>query len=280
MPQQTALHAPLSVGAIPTPNSQAGTLQPPTSPMANMNLQNNGYGQQNGGYGQNRATDEKKDNSYYQPQPTPVASQPPPAYAPPPGPPPQANYPPLAQATALYPYNSNDAGDLALQPNDHITVTEYMNAEWWKGRSSRTGQEGIFPRSYVRVIEDKGTTSGTTNNYGNAPLEVSGEFSNTTLSGLPRSALIDSQVWATAKARLPASSKRTARSSARSLVMLPSSVLVLPWVAISSTASSRFALIKFAIARRLRHSVGYLVHMWPSRLTTQWKFSGSFFCGC
>lgn len=134
--------------------------------MNNMNLQNNGYGA-------NRATDEKKDNSYYQPAATP---QPPPAYGAPPGPPPQANYPPLAQATALYPYNSTDAGDLALQPNDHITVTEYMNAEWWKGRSSRTGQEGIFPRSYVKVIEEKAPASSTTNNYGNMPLEVSGKF--------------------------------------------------------------------------------------------------------
>ena len=66
-------------------------------------------------------------------------------------------------------------GDLALQPNDHITVTEYMNAEWWKGRSSRTGQVGIFPRSYVKV-DEKAPPASTTNNYGNAPLEVSGEL--------------------------------------------------------------------------------------------------------
>jgi hypothetical protein len=96
----------------------------------------------------------------------------PPAYNNPP--PPVANYPPLAQATALYPYNSTDAGDLELQPNDHITVTEYMNAEWWKGRSTRTGREGIFPRSYVKVIEEKAAALNTTENYGNAPLEVSG----------------------------------------------------------------------------------------------------------
>lgn len=25
-----------------------------------------------------------------------------------------------------------------------------MNADWWKGRSERTGAEGIFPRAYVR----------------------------------------------------------------------------------------------------------------------------------
>jgi hypothetical protein len=134
--------------------------------MNNMNLHSNGYGQQNNSH------DEKRDNSYYQPSPAAAAA--PPAYGAPPGPPPQANYPPLAEATALYPYNSNDAGDLALQPNDHITVTEYMNAEWWKGRSSRTGQVGIFPRSYVKV-EEKAVPASTTNNYGNAPLEVSGK---------------------------------------------------------------------------------------------------------
>jgi LAS seventeen-binding protein 1/2 len=115
---------------------------------------------------------EKQDNSYFQQPNTP--QPPPPAYNAPP-PQPQWNAaPPLAQATALYAYTSTDAGDLELQPNDHVTVTEYMNAEWWKGRSSRTGQEGIFPRSYVKVIEEKGPVASTSNNYGNAPLEVSG----------------------------------------------------------------------------------------------------------
>lgn len=87
--------------------------------------------------------------------------------------------PPLATATALYAYTSADAGDLELQPNDHIAVTEYMNAEWWKGKSSRTGHEGIFPRSYVKVIDEKGMASGSApaanyaNSYGNMPLETS-----------------------------------------------------------------------------------------------------------
>jgi len=181
LPQQTALHAPISVGAVPTAPSQAGTLQPPpTAGMNGMNLNNqNGYGQQSNGYAQNNGygADNEKSGSYYQPQPA-AASQAPPAYGAPPGPPPsQANFPPLAHATALYAYNSSDAGDLALQPNDQITVTEYMNAEWWKGRSARTGQEGIFPRSYVKVDEKAPAASSTTNNYGNAPLEVSGKLS-------------------------------------------------------------------------------------------------------
>ena len=61
-------------------------------------------------------------------------------------------------------------------PGDRIAITEYMNAEWWKGRNERTGQEGIFPRSYVNVSEEKGPTVPAAadqpqpSNYGNMPL--------------------------------------------------------------------------------------------------------------
>ncbi|KAK5133498.1 hypothetical protein LTR08_007635 [Meristemomyces frigidus] len=169
IPPQTALHAPLSVGAVPTTAPAVGAPQPPTAAMNNINLQN---GQRNGAApnGNSHGT-EKSDSAYYQPTPSPAP--PPPAYNS--TPPPQANWPPLAQATALYAYTSADAGDLELQPNDAVTVTEYMNAEWWKGTNARTGMEGIFPRSYVKVAEDKaavGASNGSS--YGNAPLDVSG----------------------------------------------------------------------------------------------------------
>lgn len=166
IPSQTALHAPISVGAVPSavnaPTSPVHSPLPPTSSLNNLSLNNQRNGSTNGNYNEK--------SEYFQPSSTP---QPPPAYNN--APPPAANWPPLAQATALYAYNSTDAGDLALQPNDHVTVTEYMNAEWWKGRSTRTGQEGIFPRSYVKVIDEKGPPqqNNTTNNYGNMPLEVS-----------------------------------------------------------------------------------------------------------
>lgn len=78
----------------------------------------------------------------------------------------------LAHASALYQYNPTDAGDLALLPNDRVVVTEYMNSEWWKGHNERTNQEGIFPRSYVKVTEEKLPMVANTS-YGNAPLEVS-----------------------------------------------------------------------------------------------------------
>ncbi|KAF2400208.1 SH3-domain-containing protein [Trichodelitschia bisporula] len=104
----------------------------------------------------------EKAHGYYT---APAHHNPPPAYPVAPAPP---AAPPLAHAVALYAYSGADAGDLPLQPNDRVVVTEYMNAEWWKGRNERSGMEGIFPRTYVRV-EEKAQGSG----YGNMPLEVS-----------------------------------------------------------------------------------------------------------
>lgn len=71
-----------------------------------------------------------------------------------------------------------------------------MNADWAKGRNERTGLEGIFPRSYVNILDEKSppqqqqygynsgagaygvrppTTPATGNgtSYGNLPMEVS-----------------------------------------------------------------------------------------------------------
>ena len=168
IPPQTALHAPISVGAVPTSSPAVGAPQPPTAAMNNVNLQN---GQRNGNTYGNEKADGSYNNNTTNPPTASSLAPPPPAYNA--APPPQANWPPLAQATALYAYTSSDAGDLELQPNDHVAVTEYMNAEWWKGKNARTGIEGIFPRSYVKVNEDKAASSNG-NSYGNAPLEVSG----------------------------------------------------------------------------------------------------------
>jgi hypothetical protein len=120
--------------------------------MNNMNLNSNGYSNE-------------KQNSYYNEQQAP----PPPAYPSAPVPP---AAPPLTHATALYQYQASDAGDLSLQPNDRVAVTEYMNAEWWKGRNERTGAEGIFPRSYVKVEEKALSSAPQPTNYGNMPLDV------------------------------------------------------------------------------------------------------------
>ncbi|KAK0729912.1 hypothetical protein B0H67DRAFT_477478 [Lasiosphaeris hirsuta] len=74
------------------------------------------------------------------PPPLPGRNQPPAA---PPG------KPVLAHAKALYKYAASDARDCNLERGDRVAVYEYMNADWWMGKNLRTGQEGIFPKSYV-----------------------------------------------------------------------------------------------------------------------------------
>jgi hypothetical protein len=59
----------------------------------------------------------------------------------------------LAHARALYRYAAGDARDCSLERDDRVAVYEYMNADWWMGRNLRTGQEGIFPRSYVVTVD-------------------------------------------------------------------------------------------------------------------------------
>ena len=45
----------------------------------------------------------------------------------------------------------------------------------WRGRNERTGLEGIFPRSYVNIVEEKRPylVSSPSTDYGNMPLAVS-----------------------------------------------------------------------------------------------------------
>lgn len=142
--------------------------QPPVQQMANLNV------------AKNEPVSEKKNNIGYYAQDNSAANPPPPAYPTPPAAP--VGPPALAYATAMYQYNAQDAGDLALMPNDKIIVHEYMNNEWWKGRNERTGQEGIFPASYVRQEEKSMVPAAPLtpqpSNYGNMPLDVSNGASN------------------------------------------------------------------------------------------------------
>ncbi|KAL8680897.1 MAG: hypothetical protein Q9186_002962, partial [Xanthomendoza sp. 1 TL-2023] len=130
-------------------------------------------------------------NDYYTPQPTPAPvipnALPPPAYSHTPK--------SLASASALYEYMPSDAGDLALLPNDRVSITEFMNADWAKGKNERTGQEGIFPRSYVQIIDEKNAMVGMmappqtpmvgagSGGYGNVPLDVSQGGSGSAVGG-------------------------------------------------------------------------------------------------
>jgi len=167
------------LGQLPTETSFTGTVaSPPTAPLNNLSLTNarttanptppvaNTYNPPPPAA--NSYANEKhneKQNLFADPTP----SAPPPAYGSTPAPAPSV----LTHAVSLYAYSGTDAGDLSLLANDRIAVTEYMNGEWWKGRNERTGAEGIFPRSYVRVEEKSVAGTPQPSNYGNVPMDVS-----------------------------------------------------------------------------------------------------------
>ncbi|EXJ94838.1 hypothetical protein A1O1_03236 [Capronia coronata CBS 617.96] len=142
LPAQTPLHAPLQPPASVSTNT-------PVDQFSNMSMK-----------------------EHYAPVPTP-APLPPPAYVQDP----QI----LAVATALYAYTPTDAGDLALQQGDRILVTEHMNNDWWRGRNERTNMEGIFPRSYVNVVDEKRPPMAQPqpSDYGNMPLQITQTGSTT-----------------------------------------------------------------------------------------------------
>jgi hypothetical protein len=95
LPSQTPLHAPLlSANTNPSPT--------PVSPMSNLNL------------------NEKQMTPYNNPITSPVP--PPPAYG-------TTSPLVISIASALYAYAPTDAGDLAIQPNDRISVLEHMNSD-------------------------------------------------------------------------------------------------------------------------------------------------------
>jgi len=62
----------------------------------------------------------------------------------------------LAHARAIYAYQAADARDVGLEAEDRIAVYDYVNDQWWMGRNLRTGQEGIFPKTYVEVEKEMG----------------------------------------------------------------------------------------------------------------------------
>jgi hypothetical protein len=59
-------------------------------------------------------------------------------------------------AEALYNYEPREASDLALYKGMRVQVLERLNADWWRGRDTSSGREGIFPSNYVRIADEKG----------------------------------------------------------------------------------------------------------------------------
>ena len=144
------------VAKLPSPSSNNASLLNETTPVHHTSIPA-------------QSTDPEKQPHHF-PSSNPL-TLPPPAYATP-----NAAVV-LANALALYEYHPSDSGDLAILPKDCISITEFMNADWAKGRNERTHAEGIFPRSYVEIVDEKSAHAGPqqppSSNYGNMPLDVS-----------------------------------------------------------------------------------------------------------
>ncbi|KAJ5766898.1 uncharacterized protein N7511_004514 [Penicillium nucicola] len=154
-PRQLAQPVPVQpIQAQPPPATYTPSYSPPTQQMANTSVLEKAA----------------MHNQYASPPPQNQYASPPPQ-----APPAYPQVPPiLGLASAMYAYTPTDPGDLALQPQDRVQIIEHMNDDWWRGRNERTGQEGIFPRSYVNLVNEKSTVSSPPpTNYGNMPLEVS-----------------------------------------------------------------------------------------------------------
>ena len=58
-------------------------------------------------------------------------------------------------AEALYPYSAAEGNQISLQLHEKIWVLEKDKSGWWIGKRQGTGEVGVFPSTYVRVLEDK-----------------------------------------------------------------------------------------------------------------------------
>lgn len=55
-----------------------------------------------------------------------------------------------AYAKALYAWTGND-GQLAFESGHWIYVEKHIDTNWSRGKNYETGEEGIFPRSYINI---------------------------------------------------------------------------------------------------------------------------------
>lgn len=61
---------------------------------------------------------------------------------------------------ALYDFEPHEKTDLGLRPGMKIAVYEHLNEHWWRGRDLASGQEGVFPTNYVRVLPQRAADAG------------------------------------------------------------------------------------------------------------------------
>ena len=56
------------------------------------------------------------------------------------------------QVTAAYDFHRQEPGELEFCQGDVITVTEWLDRNWWRGTVN--GRSGVFPSNHVNVPAD------------------------------------------------------------------------------------------------------------------------------
>ncbi|KAF9242922.1 SH3 domain-containing protein [Melanogaster broomeanus] len=56
-------------------------------------------------------------------------------------------------AEVLYDYSSEDPGDLAIEAGSRVFVTAKSSDDWWTGQIEGQEREGLFPASYVKLLQ-------------------------------------------------------------------------------------------------------------------------------
>ncbi|KAI5951277.1 hypothetical protein KGF54_004351 [Candida jiufengensis] len=71
-----------------------------------------------------------------------------------------------------------ESGDLGFVENEMIQVFSIVDESWWSGKLRRNGAEGIFPKDYVEILEDKLSNNSSNSNL-STPIKKNNSGNNT-----------------------------------------------------------------------------------------------------
>ncbi|EEP76597.1 conserved hypothetical protein [Uncinocarpus reesii 1704] len=75
------------------------------------------------------------------------------------------------RALVQYDYEKAEDNEIELREGEYVTNIDMIDEDWWVGVNAR-GEQGLFPRNYVEVVEDSaaGHEQAASSAVGNAPL--------------------------------------------------------------------------------------------------------------
>ena len=93
------------------------------------------------------------------PAAAPVASEPKPVREPEPANAPEAKES-SASAVAEYDYDKEEDNELEFKEGDLIVEIDFVDDDWWSGKHSATGEVGLFPATYVALVDEESKNKG------------------------------------------------------------------------------------------------------------------------